>query len=85
MNKPKGKLLSEIDNNQYHPSGRIPLLLKIVEELEGQDREDLLEALDNTIYSAASIARALNLRGYNIKPAAINVYRRGEMVHVPKV
>lgn len=85
MNKPKGKLLSEIDNNQYHPSGRIPLLVKIVEELEGQDREDLLEALDNTIYSAASIARALNLRGYNIKPAAINVYRRGEMVHVPKV
>ena len=85
MNKPKGKLLSEIDNNQYHPSGRIPLLVKIVEELEGQDREDLLEALDNTIYSAASIARALNLRGYNIKPAAINVYRRGEMVHVPKI
>lgn len=85
MNKPKGNLLNEINNNQYHPSGRIPLLVKILEELEGQDREDLLEALDNTIYSAASIARALNLRGYNIKPAAINVYRRGEMVHVPKI
>jgi hypothetical protein len=85
LNKPKGKLLNEINNNQYHPSGRIPLLVKIVEQLEGQDREDLLEALDNTMYSAASIARALNLRGYNIKPAAINVYRRGEMVHVPKV
>lgn len=85
MNKPRGKLLNEINNNQYHPSGRIPLLVKIVEQLEGQDREDLLEALDNTMYSAASIARALNLRGYNIKPAAINVYRRGEMVHVPKV
>jgi hypothetical protein len=85
LNKPRGKLLNEINNNQYHPSGRIPLLVKIVEQLEGQDREDLLEALDNTMYSAASIARALNLRGYNIKPAAINVYRRGEMVHVPKV
>ena len=85
MNKPNGNLLSEINNNQYHPSGRIPLLVKIIEELEGQDREDLLEALDNTIYSAASIARALNLRGYNIKPAAINTYRRGEMVHVPKI
>ena len=85
MNTPKGNLLNEINNNQYHPSGRIPLLVKIIEELEGQDREDLLEALDNTIYSAASIARALNLRGYNIKPAAINTYRRGEMVHVPKV
>ena len=85
MNTPKGNLLNEINNNQYHPSGRIPLLVKIIEELEGQDREDLLEALDNTIYSAASIARALNLRGYNIRPAAINTYRRGEMVHVPKV
>lgn len=85
MNKPNGKLLSEISDNQYQPSGRIPLLVKIIEQLEGEDKKDLLEALDNTMYSAASIARALNLRGYNIKPAAINVYRRGEMVHVPKV
>lgn len=85
MNKPNGKLLNEISNNQYQASGRIPLLVKIIEELEGEDKRDLLEALDNTMYSAASIARALNIRGYNIKPAAINVYRRGEMVHVPKI
>ena len=85
MNKPNAKLLNEISDNQYQPSGRIPLLVKIIEQLEGEDRKDLLEALDNTMYSAASIARALNLRGYNIKPAAINTYRRGEMVHVPKV
>ena len=85
MNKPNAKLLNEISDNQYQPSGRIPLLVKIIEQLEGEDKKDLLEALDNTMYSAASIARALNLRGYNIKPAAINTYRRGEMVHVPKV
>jgi hypothetical protein len=53
--------------------------------LDGEDRADLLDALEDTTYSAASISRALVKRGFKVSASAINAYRRGEIVHVPKI
>jgi hypothetical protein len=85
LNKPNGNLLNEIKQQQTQPSGRIPMIVQIIESLNEEDRNDLLEALDDTSLSAAGIARALTNRGHKINASAINGYRRGEVVHVPKI
>ena len=85
MNTPKGNLLNEIKEHQTKASGRIPMIVHVIESLNEQDRNDLLEALDDTSFSAAGIARALTNRGYKINASAINSYRRGEVVHVPNI
>lgn len=85
MNKPKGNLLNEIKEHQTQASGRIPMIVQVIESLNEEDRNDLLEALADKSFSAAGIARALTNRGYKINASAINGYRRGEVVHVPKI
>lgn len=84
LNKVKGNLLSEIRGEQFVAPRRVPLLVQIVENLEADDKKDLLEALDDHSFTAASIARALTKRGHRINPAIIQAYRRGEYNHVFK-
>ncbi len=85
MNKPNGKLLNEIKEHQTQTSGRIPMIIHVIESLNEEDRNDLLEALADKSFSAAGIARALTNRGYKINASAITGYRRGEIIHVPKI
>ncbi len=85
MNKPKENLLNEIKDEQVVRGGIRPALIIAIEKLGDQDRADLLDALHDETYSGASISRALINRGFKVSPAAINAYRRGEIVHVPKI
>lgn len=45
------------------------------------ERQELIEALNDSTISAAAISRALKRRGYVISAGAINQFRRGEIVH----
>ena len=85
MNKPKENLLNEIKSEQVVRGGIRPALIIAIERLDGEDRADLLDALHDETYSGASISRALINRGFKVSAAAINSYRRGEIVHVPKI
>ena len=85
MNKPKGNLLNEIKGEQVARGGIRPAIIIAIEKLNGEDRADLLDALQDETYSAASISRALVKRGFKVSSNAINKYRRGEFVNVPKI
>lgn len=85
MNKPKENLLNEIKSEQVVRGGIRPAIIVAIEKLGDQDRADLLDALEDKTYSAASISRALVKRGFKVSASAINAYRRGEIVHVPKI
>lgn len=85
MNTPKKSakqsLLQEIKNSKS-VSGRIPMLLQIINKLDTQDKADLLAALNDYTISAPAISRALENRGHRISVGSINSYRRGELIHV---
>lgn len=63
-------------------SGRIPLIYQIMNKLEKQDKEDLINALNDPTIPAPAISVALEKRGHRISIGSINQYRRGEIVHV---
>lgn len=63
-------------------TGRIPILLQIINKLDTQDKADLLAALNDYTISAPAISRALENRGHRISVGSINQYRRGELRHV---
>lgn len=85
MNTPKKSvkpsLLQEMKSN-VTVSGRVPMILRIINRLEGQDKTDLVEALRDHSISAPAISRALETRGHRISVGSINAYRRGEIIHV---
>ena len=85
MNTPKKSvkpsLLQEIKNSKL-VSGRIPMLLQIINKLDAQDKADLLAALNDYTISAPAISRVLENRGHRISVGSINGYRRGELRHV---
>ena len=85
MNTPKKSvkpsLLQEMKSN-VTVSGRVPMILRIINMLEGQDKTDLVEALRDHSISAPAISRALETRGHRISVGSINSYRRGEIIHV---
>ena len=85
MNTPKKSvkpsLLQEMKSN-VTVSGRVPMILRIINSLEGQDKVDLVEALRDNSISAPAISRALETRGHRISVGSINSYRRGEIIHV---
>lgn len=85
MNTPKKSvkpsLLQEMKSN-VTVSGRVPMILRIINRLEGQDKTDLVEALRDHSISAPAISRALETRGHRISVGSINSYRRGEIIHV---
>lgn len=85
MNTPKKSvkpsLLQEMKSN-VTVSGRVPMILHIINRLEGQDKTDLVEALRDHSISAPAISRALETRGHRISVGSINSYRRGEIIHV---
>ena len=85
MNTPKKSvkpsLLQEIKNSKS-VSGRMPMLLQIINKLDAQDKADLLAALNDYTISAPAISRALENRGHRISVGSINQYRRGELRHV---
>ena len=85
MNTPKKSvkpsLLQEIKSSKS-VSGRIPMLLQIINKLDTQDKADLLAALNDYTISAPAISRALENRGHRISVGSINQYRRGELRHV---
>jgi hypothetical protein len=77
----KPSLLQEMKSN-VTVSGRVPMILRIINRLEGQDKTDLVEALRDHSISAPAISRALETRGHRISVGSINSYRRGEIIHV---
>ena len=79
MSKQKPSLLEEVRAERL-VSGRPPTLTRIADSLSEQDRGELIEALADLSISAAAIARSLTRRGYKISPAAVQAYRRGEIV-----
>lgn len=87
MNTPKKpvkpSLMEEIKSSSS-VSGRIPMLLQIINKLETQDKADLLAALNDYTISAPAISRALENRGHRISVGSINAYRRGELIHVAR-
>ena len=80
MSKAKSSLLEEVRADRV-PSGRTPILIQVASRMEANERKELLEAINDSSISAAAISRALKRRGYTISPAAINQFRRGEIVH----
>lgn len=85
MNTPKKSvkpsLMEEIKKSKS-VSGRMPMLLQIINKLNTQDKADLLAALNDYTISAPAISRALENRGHRISVGSINSYRRGELIHV---
>jgi hypothetical protein len=77
----KQSLLQEIKSS-VSITGRIPILLQIINKLDTQDKADLLAALNDYTISAPAISRALENRGHRISVGSINQYRRGELRHV---
>lgn len=77
----KQSLLEEI-RSSTSITGRIPILLQIINKLDTQDKADLLAALNDYTISAPAISRALENRGHRISVGSINQYRRGELRHV---
>lgn len=57
--------------------GRASRLQEVYNELNEQDRADLLEALDGPT-PAVHIVNALNARGFNVSKTHISRYRGGE-------
>ena len=80
MSKPKSSLLEEIRADRP-PSGRTPLLMQVASRMNETERQELIEALNDSTISAAAISRALKRRGYVVSAGAINQFRRGEIVH----
>ena len=85
MNTPKKSeklsLMEELKSSKSI-SGRIPMLLQIINKLDAQDKTDLVNALNDYTISAPVISRVLENRGYRISVGSINSYRRGELIHV---
>lgn len=85
MNTPKKSvkpsLMEEIKKSKAI-SGRIPMLLQIINKLDAQDKADLVNALNDYTISAPAISRVLENRGHRISVGSINPYRRGELIHV---
>ena len=85
MNTPKKSvkpsLMEEIKKSKS-VSGRMPMLLQIINKLDAQDKVDLLAALNDYTISAPAISRALENRGHRISVGSITAYRRGELIHV---
>ena len=77
----KPSLMEEIKSS-VSITGRIPILLQIINKLDTQDKADLLAALNDYTISAPAISRALENRGHRISVGSINQYRRGELRHV---
>jgi tagatose-1,6-bisphosphate aldolase non-catalytic subunit AgaZ/GatZ len=73
--------MDEIKSN-HRVSGRVPLIYQIISKLEKQDKEDLLNALNDPTIPTPSICTALEKRGHRISKGSINQYRRGELIHV---
>lgn len=49
---------------------------RILQELDGDDRQALIDLVDNSTISASAVARLLNTHGYEIKDATIGKHRR---------
>lgn len=79
MSKQKPRLLEEIKADRL-VSGRVPLLIQLVSTMTEEERQDLLDAINDVTISSAAISRALKKRGHMISASAIGQYRRGEIV-----
>ena len=70
-----GKLLNEIRQTEVRtgkPPRKIDLIL---EQLETQDRADLLEAINDHTISGTVIARVLCNKGFQVTRGAVQRYR----------
>jgi hypothetical protein len=70
-----GKLLDEIKDTSVRvgkPPRKIDLVL---EQLNKQDRADLLEAINDHSISASVISRVLSNKGFQISRGAVQRYR----------
>ena len=80
MSKPKPSLLEDIKADRA-PSGRVPLLIRAAASMSKEERQDLLDAMNDVTISSAAISRALKKRGHLVSASAIAQFRRGEIIH----
>ena len=76
-----GKLLEQLKNEPKGITGSIPVLQKILNEMNANDKADLLEALNDYNIKAASLVKALAARGIRISDSSIYRFRAGTLVH----
>ena len=70
-----GKLLKEIRDTPPIRGGLPKKIDIILEQLDEQDRKDLLDALNDHTIQATTIYRVLKKRGFDIGRKCINRYR----------
>ena len=70
-----GKLLKEICDTPAVRGGSPKKIDIILEQLDEQDRQDLLDAINDHTIQATTITRVLKKRGFDIGRKCINRYR----------
>jgi RNA-binding protein YhbY len=72
-----GSLLDDI-KNETRKTGTKPRIVEVLEQLDKQDRQDFIAAINDTSIPASNIARAMTKRGIKVTGNMITRYRRGE-------
>ena len=64
------------EQKKNRPTG---LLFRVIDEMDPEERKDLLEALGDPNISAPTISRALKSLGYNVSDFMVKNFRQGGM------
>ena len=73
-----GKLLDQIEATPVNAGGKHSTVDLAIQELQGEDRDDLVCALRNPTISASVISQVLKENGCNISRTAILRWRNRE-------
>jgi hypothetical protein len=77
-----GSLREELETDQKVYVGRVPALFAILDEMPEEERQELLDVLDDRTVSSPAIHRVLAKRGYKIGLTAIKAFRSGVNTNV---
>jgi len=73
-----GKLLKQIEETPVNSGGKQSSVDLAIQSMEGEDKADLLCALQNPTISASVLAQVLNDNGINISRTAVIRWRNRE-------
>ncbi len=76
-----GTLAEEIAGEKKRPTGRKPILQQIADSLEGEERKDFVDAINNPQIPVAVLYRVLKKRGFDVNISTIYNYRLGQYRH----
>lgn len=77
-----GSLREELETDQKVYVGRVPALFAILDSMTDEDRNELLDVLNDRTVSSPAIHRVLTKRGYKVGLTAIKAFRSGGNTHV---